>query len=200
MNHVASYPLHWPDGWAQTPHHKRRHAAFKTSLAAARDGVLEEVRLMGGTQPVISTNIATYQRRGIDIPYADQSAAKDAPGVAVYFTLKGQPQVFACDRWKTVSANLQAIRKTIEALRGIERWGSSEMMSRVFQGFAALPPAPEVQSWSEILGDPGYWGLQQLEARYRELAKIYHPDRGGDPEKMAKLNWAIGQAREEKGR
>lgn len=42
-------------------------------------------------------------------------------GVAVYFTLKGQQFCFACDHWDEIKDNMQAIHKTIEALRGIER-------------------------------------------------------------------------------
>jgi hypothetical protein len=46
---------------------------------------------------------------------------------------------FACDRWDSVADNVQAIRKTIEALRGIERWGTGDMVQRAFAGFVALP-------------------------------------------------------------
>ncbi len=35
--------------------------------------------------------------------------------------------------------NIQAIRKTIEAMRGLERWGVSDMLQRTFSGFKALP-------------------------------------------------------------
>lgn len=202
MNHVEAFPLAWPSGWQQTPHAKRRTAPFRTTLGAARGGVLEEIRLMGGTQPVISTNIPTYRRRGVDVPYADQSQAKDAPGVAVYFALKNQPQVFACDRWLRVADNLQAVRLTIGALRGLERWGSSEMMSRVFQGFAALPGSARANDrlWWHVLEVDANWTLERIEGRYRDLAKTHHPDRpGGDPERMAALNRAIAEARAEKG-
>jgi hypothetical protein len=72
------------------------------------------------------------------LPYAKYKTPDD-PGVAVYFELNGRSQVFACDKWDRVEDNLQAIRKTIEAIRGIERWGSSEMLNRIYKGFQALP-------------------------------------------------------------
>ena len=192
---IEAYPLAWPTGWDRTPAHKRQRARFSTSLKNARDGLLEEVRLTGGTQPVISTNIPT-RRDGL--PYASSKNPSD-PGVAVYFTLRREPQVLCCDRWETVADNLQALRLTLAALRGLERWGSSEMMSRVFQGFAALPEASAEQPWWVVLGVTKSWGLDAIEKVYRALAMEWHPDRGGDSEMMVRLNRAIAEARKEKG-
>lgn len=200
-NHVEAYPLAWPSGWQETPHAKRRSAPFRTTLGAARDGVLEEIRLMGGTQPIISTNIPTYRRRGVDVPYADQSQAKNAPGVAVYFTLKGKPKVFPSDKWTTVADNLQAIRLSIGALRGLERWGGIEMVEQAFQGFAALPEsAAPPKAWRDVLGVSPAATMAEIERSYKIRAKIYHPDVGGTEEQMADLNRAIAEARAEKGR
>jgi hypothetical protein len=166
-------------------------------MANARDGLLEEIRLLGGRQVIISTNIKTYMRGSQEIPYASQSRLDDC-GVAVYFTLKNEQRVFACDRWNRIQDNIQAIRKTIEALRGIERWGSSEMLNRLFTGFAALPETAGQGSgsWWHVLGfDSPYHDLADFEAAYKRKAKSIHPDRGGSEEEMARLNWAIGQAR-----
>lgn len=33
----------------------------------------------------------------------------DDPGVAVYWTMDGQPQVMACDKWDLVRFNLRAV-------------------------------------------------------------------------------------------
>lgn len=150
---------------------------------------------MGGRQTVISSNVPLRLDK---LPRANFTRDPD-PGVAVYFVLRGEPRVFACDRWLRVEDNLQAIRKTIEALRGVERWGSSEMLNRVFTGFAALPGAPDVQPWWVVLGVTKSWGLDAIEKVYRALAKEHHPDRGGDAEMMTRINEAIAQARAEKG-
>ena len=198
MTAVEAYPLAWPTGWDRTAAHKRQRARFSTSLKDARDGLLEEIRLTGGTQPVISTNIPT-RRDGL--PYASSKNPSD-PGVAVYFALRREPQVLCCDRWETVADNLQALRLTLAALRGLERWGSSEMMSRVFQGFAALPVAETAtpERWWVVLGIERHLPLYYVEATYKTLAKLHHPDRGGDPEMMLRLNRAIAEARAEKER
>lgn len=188
---MEAYPLQWPQGQSRTPDYMRRDAAFKTSQNAAQIGVLEEIKRLGGRNPVISTMIKV---RNDGLPYAQQSRITD-PGVAVYFQYKGKPMCFACDRWKTVGDNMQAIRKTIEAIRGIERWGSGEMMERAFTGFTALPPPPSV-NWRDILSHPS--NLIDAENNFRRLAMKWHPDApGGTHDKMTRLNEAIEQARRE---
>lgn len=196
MTAVEAYPLYWPSGWPRSA--SRRAANFDTPAVTARDELLAEVRRMGGTNPVLSTNVPTRQ----DGVMYSRFSQPDDPGVAIYFTLKGEPRVFACDRWLRVQDNLQAVRLTVAALRGIERWGSTEMLNRVFQGFAALPEpkGPDDVPWWEVLGVTRDWGLEAVEKVYRALAKEHHPDRpGGDPSRMAALNRAIAEARREKG-
>lgn len=149
---IESYPLHWPAGWPRTE--KPKASRFDTSLADARDGLLEEIRLLGGRDVIISTNQETYMRGGREIPYAKQLRMGEDCGAAVYFTLNGESRVFACDRWDRLQDNIQAIRLTIAALRGIERWGSSEMLNRIFTGFAALPETTgdDNRAWWQVLG------------------------------------------------
>jgi hypothetical protein len=142
---------------------------------------------MGGRGLIISSN-AELRRDGR--PYA-RSVVTD-PGVAVYFTRKKQQLCFACDQWETVDENLWAITKTIDALRGIERWGSGDMMERAFTGFTALP-SPE--QWWQVLGfDHSRPSAEQIQERYRELALQHHPDReGGSHDVMARINAARDQ-------
>lgn len=130
-----AYPLRWPV--ARPRSKRRREATFSASFAAARDGLLREVRLLGGSRPVISTNVET---RLDGLPYAKRRQPDD-PAIAVYFVHQGRSMCFACDCWTKVEHNIQAIRKTIEALRGIARWGSGAMVEQAFEGFRALPPA-----------------------------------------------------------
>lgn len=191
---IDRYPLHWPDGWPRT--NNRKSSQFSTRFATARDGLLDEVRRLGGRQIVLSTNV---ELRRDGLPYANQRNPDD-PGVAVYFQLRGESQVFACDRWAKVEENIQAIRKTIEAIRGIERWGSSEMMNRMFRGFQALPEGTTAAnpSWAHVLelNASALMGISEAEAAYRRLAKKVHPDTGGSHEQMSRLNQAIQEARQ----
>lgn len=192
--HVKAYPLHWPAG---RPRARRRgHAQFQTSLSKAWDHLMNEIRLLGGRLPILSSNLAL---RLDGLPYANQKQPED-PGVAVYFTYKGKQHCFACDDWLRVEDNVRAIGKTIEALRGIARWGTGDMMERAFQGFEALPSPAQ---WWHVLGFDTTSGLtaDEVEQRYRKLAMQRHPDReGGSSDAMAELSWARDKAREHFGR
>lgn len=132
---------------------------------------------MGGTNVVVSTNLPLF-RDGY--PMTSAMEPKD-PGVAVYFMLKGKSMAFACDRFFYVYENIQAIAKTIEALRGIERWGASDMMERAFSGFNALSSGPS-EAWREVLGFRPFETVtkKMVESHHHELVKRHHPDMGGD--------------------
>jgi hypothetical protein len=156
---------------------------FDVSFARARDQVLHEIKLLGGTNPILSTNIPL---RKDGLPYATYREPADQ-GVAVYFSLKKQPMCFACDRWATIRENMQAIAKTIEALRGIERWGSGSMVEQAFTGFVALPPP---RSPHDVLGVRQGATAEEINSAYRQKAKQAHPDSGGSVEAMQELNEA----------
>jgi len=167
-------------------------ARFDTNLRNARDGLLNEIRLLGGRQLILSTNIPLRQD---GLPYARYAPIKDT-GVAVYFQLNGTPQVFACDKWNKIEDNMQAIKKTIEAIRGIERWGSSEMMSRIYQGFQALPESVSVNEscWTILAIDPQS-SIEEIDKAYKTKAKEVHPDMGGSHEEFIKLTEAYEEAK-----
>lgn len=176
---TEAYPLQWPSG---KPRSVSRRSQFKTSLSAAVAAIRAEVRRLGGTNLVISTNIPLRQD---GLPYANHRKPGDR-GVAVYFMHRRRPMCFACDKWDQVEDNVYAIVKTIEALRGIERWGTGDMVEQAFTGFISLPSN---SPWSTLGICPGAT-RDEIEAAYRELAKQAHPDRGGSHELMAKLNAA----------
>lgn len=187
---IESFPLSWPDGWKRTG--ARKKSKFKASFAWARDRLFAELKLLGcpDWKVILSSNIP-LRRDGL--PYSGQANPTD-PGFAVYFRLKEKPMVLACDQYREATDNLYAIVKTIEALRGIQRWGASDMMERSFTGFSALPPGPSEQTqkhWWEILGYAGPNVTEDsLKNRYRKLAAIHHPDVGGTSALMAEINAA----------
>lgn len=190
---IESFPLCWPVGWKRTAY--RRGSAFKIAgFGKARDLLLAEIRRMGGAQMILSTNIPL---RNDGLPYANTREPND-PGVAVYFTYKKKQMCFACDRYRTARENAYAIAKTIEALRGIERWGASDMMERAFQGFAALPEKAS-EPWRDTLGLPhdGNVTGDDVDTAFRRLVQEYHPDKGGDPEKFQAVVQARQMARKE---
>lgn len=167
-------------------------------MASARDAAFNEVRLLGGRHVVLSTNVPLRQDGK---PYANFPRIDD-PAVALYFTYKDRQMCFACDRWTKIEDNIQAIRKTVEALRGIARWGTGDMLQAAFTGFAALPPpiaaGMKRDWWLVLLLDTRQPTADEIQAAYRRLASKYHPDRnGGDAAKMAELNQARDDALKE---
>jgi hypothetical protein len=118
------------------------------------------------------------------------------PGVAVYFKRAKKSMVFACDKYRNTCDNIYAIAKTIDAMRGIERWGASDMMERAFTGFTALPEKASTP-WRDVLGfnSGEIIGVTQVEARFRELAQKHHPDMGGDRNQFEAVVAAREQAR-----
>lgn len=157
---TEAYPLQWPAGRPRT--NRPQSSRFSVSFAAARDSLFHELRLMGAKLPVLSTNI-TLRQDGI--PYANQRQPEDK-GVAIYFEYKGKSVCFACDRWDKVEDNIQAVRKTIEALRGISRWGTGDMVDAAFHGFAALPP-PAQDKWFDVLGVPDSASQEQIRLAFK---------------------------------
>jgi DnaJ-like protein len=190
MSTYTAYPLTWPPGWKRTDYYGVQRSRYGDhSLAEARNVVTHEVRLMGGRDLVISSNL---ELRNDGLPRSGRPQPKDK-GVAIYFEYKKKPMCFACDKWGAVEDNLWAIGKTIGAIRQIERAGSSDMMERAFTGFAALP-APAGSNWWEVLGISPRATQEEIRDAYRELARQNHPDAGGDHEKFIVIKAAYETA------
>lgn len=177
----SSFPLQWPFGKPRTKYPVR--SWFGTAQECAQRMLVEEVRRLGGKHLVISTNI---ELRRDGLPYASRREPADK-GVAVYFDYKQSSMCFACDRWDLIGDNIYAIFKTIDALRGIERWGSGEMVQQAFTGFLALPNADDPHI---IIGVAPGASQDEIDAAYKLQATIHHPDKGGGETSMARLNAA----------
>lgn len=188
----SAYPLYWPLARPRCALRKT-YNRFQTSFADARDACIEEIRMLGGSDTIISTNIP-LRRDGVPQAKAWGETMAD-PGVAVYFTRKGKEMCFACDCWHHVQDNMQAIRLTISALRGIARWGTGDMMEAAFAGFRALPAPGEstASEWWKILGVPVNSDYNRVRDAYLLLAKKHHPDRNGEPEMFQRVQRAWEQ-------
>lgn len=191
---VDAFPLTWPDGWERTtsPTDSRYQMIV---VDRARQDVLRSLRQMNVVRKdiVISTNLPL---RKDGEPYGD-ARCQGSTGVAVYWMRNGRPQVIACDRWKKVGENMRAIWHALEALRSLERCGASQVIERAFMGFAALPAAHRMKPWREVLGLNEKATRSAVTDAYRELARIHHPDRGGDQTRMSEINTAVSQAMDE---
>jgi len=219
---IQAYPLQWPAGWRRAESGQRERAQFNKKVPQYRDviengvskrvhafdrsvdltvsdataRVLKELERMGMDRQdvVISTNI---ELRLDGLPRSGRRAPDD-PGVAVYWSWhrgRGiETRCMAIDRYDRVEDNLAAVAATLEAMRAIDRHGGASILDRAFQGFTALA-APE--SWWQVLGLSGPNATEHhIMSAHRRLAMEFHPDRGGDTAKMARINRARDQGLE----
>lgn len=215
---MTRFPLCWPTGWKRTPAAQRKNAKFskriqkssgsgetyhswsnkgEVTIAEGTKRVLEQLRALGVREgdAIISTDLKV---RLDGLPASGQREPEN-PGVAVYWKRgkETQHKAMAIDQYMRVADNLAAIAATLDAIRAIERHGGAIIMERAFLGFQCLP-APN--TWRAVLGfeeDETAVRLDDVQARYRTLAKTHHPDHGGNAAKMAELNWVMKEAEQE---
>lgn len=186
---IESFPLCWPDGYPRTQNPQRSRFRGST-FDRARQEVVAEIKRLGGTDVIISTNLPL---RNDGYPYASAKQPDDR-GVAVYFTYKKNQVVFACDKWNQIGDNMKAIEKAIDAIRGLDRWGVSDMLNRAFTGFKALPQQASKKAWWEVLGVHRYSNIEDITAAYKTKAKLHHPDAGGSHDAFIELQKAYNEA------
>ena len=191
---IEAYPLQYPAGWSRSQ--TQQISKFgRYTFEQMRTEVLRELKLLGATDVIISSNLRLRQD---GYPYSGQRQPEDT-GIAVYFKLEGQDQCIPCDKWHRVEDNMRAIAKTIEALRGIERWGAKEMVNDAFRGFKALPEATivtpyQARAWYEVLEVSQNAGIDVIRAAYRAKLKVVHPDVGGSSEEFMELEKAYRES------
>lgn len=190
-----SYPLAWPPAWPRSK--SPQSARFKVSMGESVSSLYDELDRLGASNVVVSSNM----RLRLDgRPLADQRRLDDE-GVAVYFSLKGAQQCIPCDKWSTVKDNVRAVALTIQALRGLERWGAKEMVNAAFQGFKALPESIIMgehtsRAWWEVLQVAQTADIEVIEGAYKKLLMKAHPDIGGSDFAFQELQNAYKQAKE----
>lgn len=221
MSQRSPYPLQWPSTSRRTPADGRLWSKFGgtnrgtrgqiSPYEAAKD-LHAELERLGASHIVITSMLPT---RHDGLPYADGRADKQDPGIAVWCVHQGRERVFACDKWRTPGENIHALVLSIEAMRGLSRWGVADVVEKAFAGFAALPagsgenvnarPVIPQRPWPEVLDAkaliaaklPKADVLVLVKARYREKIAAAHPDRGGSVELAAELNAAMEAAQAE---
>ena len=189
---IESYPLSWPLGYKKTKDYARKPSRFDQTAEKVQKYLRDELSRLGADKVVVSTNVPL---RKDGYFYSDMAHSKIAePGVAVYFRYKNKDVVMCCDQYLMVVENLQAIAKSINAIRDMERWGVSDFIERTFAGFKALPEHTNGYSWWLVLGVKENATQEEIKTAYRNLSKVRHPDGGGDPASFAALTEAYQQA------
>lgn len=215
---INNYPLSWPHGWPRTEKHNRKDGRFSkkgthTSLSGASwqttnditisnatDRILTQLgRMRADEDFVISTNLKT---RLDGLPRSSQRMPEDS-GVAVYWKdKKNKKMSIAIDIYEKVEHNMAAIAATLDALRGIERWGGAQIIERAFMGFAALDAPTDIQEepWWEILNTDKDGSAKDIELAYKRARRKAHPDsEGGSDLKFIVIESAYKTAKAVRG-
>ncbi len=222
----TAYPLTWPPGVAREKltrtsdfHDMRteyyegtewrngqsvkvsrsRKVRAKLTVASARQDVQAELQRLGAGEPVVISSNMKLRLDGL--PASNASEPFDS-GVAVYFMLDGHETCIAIDRYSRVADNLRAVAKTIEAMRGIERWGGASLVAAAFTGFQALPGPSAIvppRPWHEVLMVAAHAPTEDVEWKARVMSAAQHPDKGGDTAKFVEIRDALEAFRRERG-
>lgn len=171
---IESYPLSWPDSWPRNKKPVRSRFGTwnkKPSIYESTYKLKEELRLMGAKDLIISSNLRLKKDGD---PYSNQREPEDC-GIAIYFKIKDEAMVIACDTFDKCGCNIWGIAKSVEAMRGIERWGCSEILRKAFTGFKALPEKSVVSdtAWYNVLDVPANADFKTAKLAFMSKARNY---------------------------
>lgn len=130
----------WPG--PPTPHDARSLGGSgwsKLTAGAALDSLRRELGFLRARDCCIQIDVRERDITRFGELRAD--ARPTSPGIVVYATHPRQGDLrFACDTYRLWWHNVRAVAMTLEALRGIARWGAVRDEQQ-FAGFRALPGA-----------------------------------------------------------
>lgn len=186
-------PLDWSG--PSTPGGGRVVARFKATYPATLELLFREVAQLGGKHLVIQADLRERDIRTDGLPRANARYGEH-PGVVITFDSAFGPLRYASDTFTDWQDNLRAVALALEALRAVDRYGVSKRGEQ-YTGWKALPAGGQVTfpsadaalRWMAEQDDadalPEYAGTI-----YRNLARRFHPDAGGDPDDWDRLDAA----------
>jgi DnaJ domain len=190
---IYHYPVQWPVGWPRNDSYEL--AQFKVDYDTAVRELFYELERLDAESAYISTD---QELRVNGTPRRDR--VPDSPAVAVYFVRNGKQLCIPCDKFRTVRDNIRAVGLTLESIRRMERYGTSQTVEATLSGFAALPAeaSPNVgpRPWHEVLQVSPDADPSVVRGAYRNLAAKYHPDNptSGDQSKFLEVQRAFQEA------
>ena len=107
----------------------------------------------------------------------------------ILFTVNGNQQRLACERFADTGANLRALYLAVESTRLAAQRGILKELATL--ATALLGPGVMKRPAHEVLGIAESSSLEVAEPIYRMLAQQRHPDAGGSESAMMELNEAI---------
>ena len=99
---------------------------------------------------------------------------------------------------ENITDNLAAVEQFLHyRVLGIER--GIETTEQAFAGYEALPDLSNIEKDDPylVLGFSEKVDIETAKAKFKKLAKMHHPDRGGNPEQFNRIRQAIRRIEEE---
>lgn len=190
---IYHYPVQWPIGWPRNDNYET--AQFKVDYDQALRELSLELEKLGADSAYITTD---QELRVNGTPRRDRVPI--SPAVAVYFVRNGSQLCIPCDKFSTVRDNVRAVGLTLESIRRMERYGTSQTVEATLSGFAALPaeagPSVGPRAWYDVLQVSPDADVSVIRAAYRNLAAKYHPDNqdSGDAQKFQEVQNAFNES------
>ena len=145
----------------------------------------------------LSVNVNESSGTAFNIWPARIADARSDPRVIVEFTHpKGNTVSLTMEEQETAQDNLRVLFLALDAMRLNERRGIADVMGDAYLQLAA----PEKQRDPyEVLGIRPDATPVVVEAAYKGLAKVHHPDKGGDPDEFVEIQGAYERIKAERG-
>jgi hypothetical protein len=181
-------PLNLKDFPQARADYNRKRAQFRAGWDDTLRLLDYELNAVGASGVVIQAAFSADKIRNDGWPYG--KATPTHPAVIVSFRdVDNRPLSFPCDRYDRWEHNVRAIALSLEALRAVDRHGVTKRGEQ-YAGFKALEAA---DAWSveeaaifvaaKANTQPNNIILDAETYRicYRSVARILHPDAGGNP-------------------
>lgn len=152
--------------------------------------------------------VNTMKKMGAQNLKVNKDLMGESNQVEIVFDRSGKRYVFRCNTYENVNDNYRAAQLCIEYLfRALESYGVSnseeslfnKVFDNFFLGFEATPDDSVMYlenqtEWYQVLGVPQNATKRDVISAFKSLAKVHHPDVGGDAETFKKLRNAYDEA------
>ena len=132
----------------------------------------------------------------------------ESHAVTIQFDRAGRRYVYRNNNYAHAEDNLRAAQLTITYLyKAAEIWGTQtsdnptdDPIAQAFTGYQATPDDSVLmlgdgrEPWWQVLGIPQSSDRAAIRNAYLSLARVHHPDAGGDDASFARLNDAYKRA------
>lgn len=160
-----------------------RYSQFSASFAKTMKLLTRELEMLDASNIIVELDVEERHIRMDGYPRAD--ARIGHPAVAVTFESVHGPLRYATCEFTSWTDNLRAIALSMEALRGVDRYGVSKRGEQ-YQGYKAIPvstdPADAIQTKEQAAEFLSQWG-----GDVRAAVRATHPDHGGNETEFRKV-------------